>query len=137
MFFPRLVFFPVGSRLASALAQESTSLIQRSLPSANAKLVLGRRKAEAFAPNFVLLRSLFTTGKVFKETKEDQGLRLEKLRLDELSSAEKFQCQDSESASHLYEEDVAQNRSFSEADAKAGNVTPANYPTAKGSIVVL
>ena len=57
--------------------------------------------------------------------------RLEKSRLDEYLSARKFSAQDTlsseslqdldiKSATQLYEGDVAQNRSFSEADLKAG-----------------
>ena len=57
--------------------------------------------------------------------------RLEKSRLDEYLSAQKFAAQDTisseslqhldiKSATKLYEGDVAQNRSFSKADLKAG-----------------
>ena len=81
-------------------------------------------------------RLIFTTSncKESKDTKNknEENDRLDKLRHEELLSARKFQSDESfsaeslqkldvETASLLYEGDVAQNKTFSEADTKAGS----------------
>ncbi len=81
-------------------------------------------------------RLIFTTSN-FKESKDTTNIneetdRLDKLRQEELLSARKFQSDESitaeslqkldvETASLLYEDDVTQNKAFSEADTKAGS----------------
>lgn len=81
-------------------------------------------------------RLIFTTSN-FKESKDTTNIneetdRLDKLRQEELLSAPKFQSDESitaeslqkldvETASLLYEDDVTQNKAFSEADTKAGS----------------
>ena len=81
-------------------------------------------------------RVIFTSSN-FKESKDtnnknEENERLDKLRHEELLSARKFQSDESfsaeslqkldvETASLLYEGDVAQNKTFSEADTKAGS----------------
>ena len=85
---------------------------------------------------FPVVRRLIFTTSDFKEAKDTNNIneendRLDKLRHEELLSARKFQSDESfsaesmqkldvETASLLYEGDVAQNKTFSEADTKAG-----------------
>ena len=77
-------------------------------------------------------RSIFTTSNFGESKDEDEVSKLEKNRIAEMLSAKKFQTDDSisaesmqtvdvETATFLYEDDVAQNKSFSEADLKAGD----------------
>ena len=72
MFFQR-------SSFGSCLSLYRASSIR--LPSANVRLVIGHRKFDALAPNFTQKQSLSTTLKAFKETKDDEGSRLDKLGL--------------------------------------------------------
>jgi hypothetical protein len=121
MFFRRCLTTILQDRLSSALLQK---------PGRQCLLQMKFRKT-----NFVRHRNISTTFKSFEEKNDESKeiSKLEKLRLDEILSANQFQCQDSKSAEYLqsldikcatqlYEVDVAQNQSFSQADAKAGTV---------------
>ena len=127
MFFRRCVL--ISSRTLCSLPQK-TVLNDRQLI-LKSRNWLEKTKSQISVCN--VNRNIFTTSNFGESKEDDEVVRLEKNRIAEILSAQRFQADDAisaesmqnvdvETATLLYEEDVAQNKSFSEADLKAGKI---------------